>query len=986
MKYNFSLRHSVLILNLIFQSFIFPNSLYAQSGKEILNKGINLYEKGDVTQAIDLVKKSLIQLETESGKKPPAYTNALTVLSIMYREQSKFSLAENSIREALTIFEKTSGKESADYCATINQLGLIYSIKGNSFLAANIFEENLKRLNILKGKENEQYAQALSNLSQEYRQSGDLNRSMETLKESMAITQRISNSKPATNNSQYAHSLQSLGTLYALGGDYVMGEYTMLQAKQIQEDLIKSGVRDNLLVLEFINTIVFLADVYRLTGRYQEAQPVYEACLTLAEKNAGKESTLYQSILNNLSLLQADLHQYEKAEKYLLQSFDIIGRIYGKESIAYAQSLNNLGVFEEDNLNNYKKAESYFLESISISEKIGGKNNLLYLKTLHNLGTVYKYLKNYPKAENYLRQALEAKEKILGTSNPEYINTLNSLASVSELQKKIPEAISLYTKVIEKKLNEIQSNFTILSEEQKKQYLQKNEFYFEDFRIFCLRYYKDYPSLSSQLLDLQLNTKGIIFGAFQRTKVTILGGNNENLKKQFKDWQSLKEKISKANNLSENERHEQGINLQEWTNLSVGMERELSLNSSLFAGKIISKKISWKQIQQQLKVGEAAVEILRTRDIQINKNKVDTVYVAMILTSKSIQPEIVYLKDGSLMEKRNLSFYKNKIKSKQTDALSYNLYWKPIQEKLTALNVKKIYFSGEGAYHQINLNTLQDPLTGKYILETLDIQLLTHLKELTLINKKKPVINFKARLFGRPSYDMAIGDFEKHVRKDNSESREAGTSENLSGIEWQDLEGTEIETKNIALILKSNPKWQVNDFYGQQATEEAVKASDNPQILHIATHGFFFKTIDTTKQNDPMLRSGIVLAGVTNYFQSSHKPATEDGILTASEMANMSLDETQLVVLSACETGIGDVQAGEGVYGLQRALRVAGADAVITSLWKVDDQTTQALMTEFYKGWLSGKTKRTAFKDAQLIIKKQSIYPALWGAFVMVGE
>jgi CHAT domain-containing protein len=253
-----------------------------------------------------------------------------------------------------------------------------------------------------------------------------------------------------------------------------------------------------------------------------------------------------------------------------------------------------------------------------------------------------------------------------------------------------------------------------------------------------------------------------------------------------------------------------------------------------------------------------------------------------------------------------------------------------------------------------------------------------------LVAQKEEAYNNLAYLFGYPDYGISVAERNVLVKKERDSqpvyyalALERG-SNNLS-----ELPGTKTEVENISNLMIAKG-WQPEVLIGDKALEETLKDCFKPRVLHIATHGYFQP--DATSTQNPLLRSGLMLAGAAQTLDGNKDDKTEDGILTAYEAMNLNLDNTDLVVLSACETGLGSISNGEGVYGLQRAFRVAGAKTIIMSLWKVDDQATQELMTSFYENWLNTGNKRQSFEIAQQNIKMKYKAPYFWGAFVMVGE
>lgn len=369
-------------------------------------------------------------------------------------------------------------------------------------------------------------------------------------------------------------------------------------------------------------------------------------------------------------------------------------------------------------------------------------------------------------------------------------------------------------------------------------------------------------------------------------------------------------------------------------------------------------------------------------------------YVALIVkkTTHLPRPEIVVFHHGKYLENQAIEYYRNMINYRKEDKLSYQNFFEPLKKCLKG--VKRLYFSADGVYHQINLATLYNPSTRKYLNEEFEIRLINttrdflYIKDNRQVNRNRVVHNIY--LVGYPTFAKKTTSTETFYQQVVSNNEQNFSSFVKHQRFWDrgsntvvTLLGTRVEVASIKEIAqKAHIPTFV--FIEEKASEENLKALNAPSILHLATHGFFIDTQEKIK--NPLLRSGLLLAGAENTLKNENLEG-ENGILTAQEVMNLNLQGTDLVVLSACETGLGEIKNGEGVLGLQRALQEAGAKNVLMSLWKVDDRVTQEMMTIFYKNMLIKKqNKHLAFKNAQKAIKKKYKYPYYWGAFVIVGE
>ncbi|MGB0526038.1 MAG: CHAT domain-containing protein, partial [Flammeovirgaceae bacterium] len=646
-------------------------------------------------------------------------------------------------------------------------------------------------------------------------------------------------------------------------------------------------------------------------------------------------------------------------------------------------SLNNLASLYKS-MNKLAEAEPLYEQALKIKRKYLGEAHPEYAISLNNLAALYEERKAYKKAEPLYLQALSIIKRHLGEKHPSFATTLNNMAVLYQSMGDFAQAESYYIQANQNLLYQIQYYFPYLNESSRKSFWDQNlRSGFAKFYRFAKARSLANPQILGHAYDYRLATKALLLDGTAKMRNAILKSKDDELINQYNAWLTLKNSIAQAYTLSKEELAKYGWDVELLEQEASRLETQLSRQSSHFNQATRPYATTWRDVQRKLKADEAAVEIIRVRS---PKSEQPIQYLAIVIKpSHTSNPELVVIEDGQTLESKYILYYRNCISFQIEDAISYANFWEPIAEKLRG--VKKVYVSSDGVYNQINLATLWHPQTNKFLAQEIDVHLVTNTRELVNWTNEQSTEQV-AFLLGHPSYKINDGA-ELLATSDTRSSTRIGQWFEQSSFD--DLPGTEEEIIKIAEGLQTHA-WQLTIKLHEQATEEEVKQISNPTILHIATHGFFIPSQDGaggeqghTTEN-PMLRSGLVLAGVENYYSAKVRPNTEDGILTAFEATTLFLDQTELVVLSACETGLGETKDGEGVYGLQRAFKVAGAKTILMSLWKVNDEATQQLMAAFYQNWLISKDKRNAFRQAQLQLQAQFPEPYYWGAFVMVGE
>lgn len=840
---------------------------------------------------------------------------------------------------------------------------------------------------------------------------------------------RFASRENAMTFNDYGLYLQSIG-------DYPKAEKVQREALSILDRL----PGDN----SDIQDILYggLAKSLMSLGNYDGAQNYLETSITLAREVYGEGS--YNEVINTIGLgtvfwLKQD---WANAEKKYNEALAIMEALGASSSFEYTTVINNLGTVYRDK-GELDKALEYATKATQGYLEIVGNKSPYYIKAIYNLGDIYMKRGEAKLGEKYLREAQKTSKAELGEFHPEYARITLKLAINQWDQKKFDEAETLYSEVFNNYFQQLESYFPTLSEEEKtKFYNNKIKPAFEQFNSFLVEMSRDQEPLLGLMYDYQLATKGLLFYATNKVRSAIINSGDSLLIAKYESWIDQKEQLSKlysSTSESVEIRNERIDSLTQSANL---LEKELGEASAVFAGAYTQGQKTWKDVKSELQPGEAAIEMIRFRNFTPGKGgeySDEVFYGALIVTSDTEDhPQMVLMRNGAEMENKFLANYRNAIKFKMDEDYSYRLFWRPIANRLG--DIKKVYFSPDGVYNQISIYTLLNSETGKFLIDEIDLKIITNTKDLTLSDIGSPASsNGKAYLFGYPNYNLGTleddvdrealaSEVAKAVSQGRGENREVrgsdrggrgsetlsrGFGDNGEGLSrglrgnlqrymsggnlMALLPGTKVEVESIANIY-TNAELDPALFLEDQATEQEIKTVNNPRTLHIATHGFFLESeklkasggeVDTYVEN-PLLRSGLILAGANSFIASGQISEDyedgEDGILTAYEAMNLNLDNTDLVVLSACETGLGEISNGEGVYGLQRAFQVAGAESIIMSMWTVDDAATQELMTNFYNQWIKTGDKQQAFVTAQKMLKEKWKAPYYWGAFVMVGQ
>lgn len=751
--------------------------------------------------------------------------------------------------------------------------------------------------------------------------------------------------------------------LKLIQGDFDLADKDIQEAIQIAE---KNFGHNS---IQYAQSRLLQVKYFESIADYKNALEVIDEVQNILENSIGKENSFSSDVLVMKAglLINTERKNPELISSLYLKALSIAGKVFSENSEHYNHVL--IGYAEYlIKTDRYQEASQLLAESMESLGAAGEDKSMLKARLLLTNARLQYALRQYKPAEKYLNKALLIVNDLLVEGHPMVHACKGELARIYYMQGKPDLSLNLMEEIIPAYLNFIEELFPSMSFRQKSSYWKalKDEFEFYNFLILD-KYGNEKPDQIGKVFNNVIATKAILLSSDKQIREQINFTQDSVLVDMFDQWVALKEELGSIYNLNKNEQAELAVNVSAMERDIESFEKAISMRSSSFSEKTFKEKATWKEIRNTLNKDESVIEMTRVRYFD-HTFQDSAFYAALVLSAEKEYPEVVIIPNAKELENRYYRYHKNILTLDLKDEYSFDKFWSGLAKVTGSKNV--VYFSPEGIYYQINPETFQLE-DGSFLLEKQSFSLLTNSKDLV---HEKPGKGQKRR-------EMKHQEVQSFVLGGNPLYYETGSEGSVP-----QLPGAEKEVRDIGQVVLENGL-TASVYTGEELTEEKVKMITQCKVLHFATHGFFQETIYKENYNpltSPLLNSGILFYGGGEILDKNQNINSRNGILTAYEASTLNLIETDLVVLSACETGRGEIMNGEGVFGLQRAFLQAGADAVIMSLFKVNDEVTRKFMLYFYKHYLASGDTRKAFTNAKIQIKKEFPSPINWGSFLLI--
>lgn len=949
-------------------------------------------------------KRKLTSLVTDLEDLLPA--NQLNKEAFELLSSGRYYDALRTAEQACEIARKNrTVKNYPAYAKTLHNLGLLHKNTGNYIEAETVFRQTIETYSKQIGIDHPLLAITLSELASMYTELGRYTDAIKVIKEADEIVCKVFGDQ----HPFLIICLDKLATIYRYMGDYAKAEVTYVRASNITKRLGE-----------------WIDHLHRQRNA-EEARELYRLGVGEDGRNLG-------FVFLNIGFLYIEDGRYDLAEKFLDNANARLINTIGEQHPDYARIPNAYAILHTK-VGRFVEAESLYRKALQIHENSLGENHPLFASTLTSLADLYAAMGRRSDAEPLYRQAISVRRKVLNNEHPELAQVLFSLASLYAAMDRYEEALTIMEEVCQIDDKLIGQVFAVASENQRTLHLSMIRPRFDAYLSMITQ---NPPAPSGAFLSafsLVLKRKAIEAEAWAVQREVILGGRYGKLTKQFSRLSKLRMQIAQITLAGPGEEGfdaYRGI-LDELTAEKQKLESELTQQLPEMNIERKLRAADREAVASALADGAALVEFVRFNvfDFKATPSRGESQwmpsrYVAFILISG--EPDNVQMVDLGEAKPidQMIARFRSSITGDVENGRNLKLGLPPSERALSpgdkcGLQLRKMVFapllSALGTRRNILISPDGDLTRLPFeVLPINDKERLIDRYWISYLGAGRDVLRFKFGSIRQPNMPVVAADPDFDLRRVEVAAKAKAIIANTSpgrqsrdidrgNLQFSRLPATRIEGERVASMLGAKL------WLGETALDARLKECKSPRILHLATHGFFLedqkhnlekqyrgfggldsiakpgRELEASRLENPLLRSGLALAGVNTWLMQGQVPAeAEDGLLTAEDVSGLDLLDTELVVLSACETGLGEVRIGEGVFGLRRAFVLAGARTLVMSLWKVPDEQTQELMEDFYRRILSGQPRAGALREAQLMMKVKYPDPIYWGAFICQGE
>ncbi len=939
--------------------------------------------KGKWESAIPLSEKGIAQYEKVFGANHLELVEPLKLLAVLLMFKGDLVNREKVSKRILHIQELALGRDHLNTTEGLLHLGTTYLggpqwLEGKEVFAKSLLERALRMREAILKPNDMRIAQVASDL-------GILHLSLSEYTQAEALLRRamtIAEQELGPASYFVVMRWNDLAEVKAVQGEY--GE-----AAALWERGVESAEKHHPGSPVYAAMMANLGQLSMDTGNYDRAKQQLEHALPLYEKFWGLESSNMAELLTLLGRLSFEQREIQSAEQFHRRALTLREKIFGMNHAFVATSLLGLAKALQAQ-QKYDEAEAAYQRALQINEKIYSEKDWRWGAGMRDWGKLYQERGDYVRAEQFIRRALMSYEQSLGLNHPYVFEARSDLMTLCLAQGRVNDALIEQQQAAKISELNLSRNLMAGSENQKLRYLEKFRHEIDDTVSLHVNHLPNQPEAMQLAFQTLLRRKSRALdemgGALQLLRLragSVAAKVFDKLSDRLAQLSVLTtrgpENLSRENYLAKV--HQVNEDIEK-------LQSELSKHSLEF--QATAAPTTLESVRKALPANAALVEFIRFKPSgkQGLKDKAGDQYAAYILLSDGTlswtplgnADEIESLVKAWLRaiapKQPNETFSISQVKklASQVDTL----VMQPVRKKLK--DVRQIFVAPDGDLHLVPFAAMVYK-QERYLLEDYQFIYLTSGRDLVRLQTKHKSQQDKII--------FAVSDFDKIGEPPivASGNQPRAVSDSRSGVLSSDTTMATITFGPLGfareegvVIKKLFPEAKL--YADGQATETLLKQARRPYFLHLTTHGFFLPNDDKNKEN-ALLRSGLVFAGA-----NQRKSGKDDGILTAYEAAALDLWGTRLVVLSACETGNGEVKNGEGVFGLRRALVLAGVETQVASLWKASDQATRKLMESFYRKLSAGMGRAQALRQAQLEMLRSGYNsePYKWANFICVGE